>query len=186
METRHFPRKTLDHRCDLKSEQVQGKKWVWGGSPDLPLCGEHPHLAAPASQTTSDSWGSRQGIAELLPPVAPRLALPKDKIITVSVIAGPSKGLAKPLVKPHISIGRVGGGAEIEIDDGQLSDLHCAIGVKDEMIRLCDLDSHCGTYFKNERVWFATLEHLSEFRVGSSLLLVTVRPAQSGPAGACY
>jgi pSer/pThr/pTyr-binding forkhead associated (FHA) protein len=55
------------------------------------------------------------------------------------------------------------------------------VGVKDEMIRMCDLDSQSGTYIENERVDVADLAHLSELRVGSSLLLVTVLPAQEVP-----
>lgn len=117
-------------------------------------------------------------LCELVVMTPPGFALPKDKIITISVIGGPSKGLICRLVKPHVSIGRLGGGAEIELDDRQLSDMHCAVGVKDSIIRLCDLDSPSGTYVENQRVSVAPLEHLSEFRVGSSALLVTVLPAR--------
>jgi hypothetical protein len=53
--------------------------------------------------------------------------------------------------------------------------------VKNEVIRLCDMDSQSGTYIEDERVDVAGLAHLSEFRVGSSLLLVTVLPAQEVP-----
>jgi pSer/pThr/pTyr-binding forkhead associated (FHA) protein len=122
-------------------------------------------------------------LCELLLAVPPGFALPEDKVITISVIAGPSKGLTRRLVKPHVSIGRSGGGADIEIDDPQLSDMHCAVGVKEHIIRLCDLDSHGGTYVEDQSVSVASLEHLSEFRVGSSLLLVTVLPARAVSLG---
>ena len=111
--------------------------------------------------------------------VPPGFALPKNKIITISVIGGPSKGVIRRLVKPHISIGRSGGGADIEVDDQKVSDMHCAVGVKGYIIRLRDLDSLDGTYVENRRVFVASLEHLSEFRVGSSVLLVTVFPARA-------
>ena len=100
--------------------------------------------------------------------------LPKDKTIAISIIAGPSKGITHQIHKPRISIGGAGGGADIEIDDSKLSRLHCALRVSHGSIRLCDLDSASGTYVKDERVQAAELGHLSEFRVGSSLLLVTV------------
>lgn len=103
-------------------------------------------------------------------------ALPNDKTITISVILGPSKGVTHRLTKPRISIGRAGGGADIEIDDPEVSGLHCAIGVKQDVFRLCDLDSRNGTYVNDQRVHATELEHLSEFRVGSSLLLVTILP----------
>jgi pSer/pThr/pTyr-binding forkhead associated (FHA) protein len=44
------------------------------------------------------------------------------------------------------------------------------------MVRLCDLDSANGTYANEERVQAAELEHLSEFRLGSTWLVVTIVP----------
>jgi len=104
------------------------------------------------------------------------LALPKDKTITIVVISGRSRGLLHRLIKPLASVGRIGGGADVEIDDPEASDLHCAVGVNGDLVRLCDLGSGNGTYVNGERVRTAGLNHLSEFRVGSSLLLVTILP----------
>lgn len=128
---------------------------------------------------SKNSGKVRLGLSELVVTVPPGFALPKDKTITISVIGGPSKGLICRLRKPHVSIGRLGRGAEIELDDRRLSDMHCAVGVKDSIIRLCDLDSKDGTYVEDQRVSAASLEHLSEFRVGTSVLLVTVLPARA-------
>ena len=100
------------------------------------------------------------------------LALPSDRAITISVIAGPSTGLTHRLTKAKTSIGQVGGGADIEINDPQVSPLHCVVGVTEDIIRLCDLDSPNGTYVNDERIQATDLEHLSEFRVGSSWLVV--------------
>src|SRR6267143_1680350 len=81
-----------------------------------------------------------------------RLALPNDKTITISVISGRSKGLAHRIMKPKNSIGNIGSGANIEIDDPQVSSLHCAVGVTEDTVRLCDLDSTNGTYVNDVRV----------------------------------
>ena len=108
-----------------------------------------------------------------------RLALPNDKTITISVISGRSKGLAHRIMKPKNSIGNIGSGANIEIDDPQVSSLHCALGVTEDTVRLCDLDSTNGTYVNDERVQATNLEHLSEFCVGSTVLLVTILPKRS-------
>ena len=108
-----------------------------------------------------------------------RLALPNDKTITICVISGRSKGLAHRLTKPKTSIGNAGSGANIEIDDPQVSSLHCAVGVTEDTVRLCDLDSANGTYVNDERVQATNLEHLSEFCVGSTVLLVTILPKRS-------
>ncbi len=48
--------------------------------------------------------------------------------------------------------------------------------MSEDRIRLYDLDSTSGTYVNHERIETAELEHLSEFRIGSSLLLVTILP----------
>jgi hypothetical protein len=163
---------------DLQSvNQAQGKKWIWAGLPELRLCEQHPNISSTASEGRRDPCDPLAGL-QTVAVAPPRFGLPKDKTITISVIGGPSKGLARKMDKPHVSVGRTGGGADIEIDDPQLSDLHCAVGVKNEVIRLCDLDSRSGTYFEGERVDVAALAHLSEFRIGSSLLLVTVLPAR--------
>jgi pSer/pThr/pTyr-binding forkhead associated (FHA) protein len=106
----------------------------------------------------------------------PGLALPGGKTITISVTAGPSKGLELQLAKPLVSIGRAGGGADLEIDDPGVSRMHCAVEVTRDVIRLRDLESTNGTYLNERRIRSVELEHLSEFRVGSSVLCVTVLP----------
>ena len=102
------------------------------------------------------------------------LALPSDRTITISVMTGPSTGLKHRLTKAKTSIGQVGGGADIEIDDPQVSRLHCVVGLTEDTVRLCDLDSANGTYVNDERIQAADLEHLSEFRVGSTWLIVAI------------
>lgn len=106
------------------------------------------------------------------------LSLPADKTITLSAIAGASKGLHHPLSKPRVVIGRKGGGADIEVDDQEVSRWHCAIEVKPDVVRLRDLDSTNGTFIEDERVRAAELQHLSEFRIGSTVILVTITPKQ--------
>jgi pSer/pThr/pTyr-binding forkhead associated (FHA) protein len=104
------------------------------------------------------------------------LSLPNDRTITISVMAGSSNGLTRQLTKARTSIGRTGGSADVEIDDPQISAVHCVIGVTHDMVRLCDLDSANGTYVNGERVQAVELEHLSEFRLGSTWLIVTIVP----------
>lgn len=117
-------------------------------------------------------------VASEVRPVATRrglnLCLPADKTIALAVIAGSSKGLTHRLSKPQISIGNSGGGADLEIDDPDVSPTHCVVGVNADVIRLCDLDSLSGTYVNEKRIQACELRHLSEFRVGSSLILVVI------------
>src|SRR5215510_10786116 len=101
-------------------------------------------------------------------------AVPNDRTITLSIIAGPSAGLTRELTRPKTSIGKAGGGADIEVDDPQVSPLHCAVGLTEDVVRLCDLDSANGTYVNDERIQAVDLEHLSEFRIGSTWFMVVI------------
>lgn len=116
---------------------------------------------------------------------APRLAggaagdaslfnMPAGKSIALSVIAGPARGLVYMVEKPRIVMGRAD--ADIIINDKEISRWHCAIEINRDVIRLRDLESTNGTFFADERVRVAELKHLSEFRIGSSVILVSVTP----------
>jgi pSer/pThr/pTyr-binding forkhead associated (FHA) protein len=104
------------------------------------------------------------------------LLLEGNQMATIFVIGGASKGLEYELTKPKTTIGQTGGGADIEIDDQQASALHCVVtGAKDaDMVRLYDLRSVNGTYVNDERIQAVSLSHFSEFRIGSTTLLVTI------------
>jgi hypothetical protein len=108
------------------------------------------------------------------------LALPRDKTIKISVITGSSQGMEYELSRPLMTMGRLGGGADIEIDDPKVSRLHCAVEVRRDAILLHDLRSTNGTYLGNSRVFNARLEEMSTFRIGSSFLQVSVRSATEG------
>jgi len=102
------------------------------------------------------------------------LFLPGDKAITLSVIGGPSKGLVHTMNKPRAVIGRTG--ADLDINDPEVSRSHCSIEVKGEVVRLRDLDSTNGVFIDDERARAAELQHLSEFRIGSTIILVQITP----------
>jgi pSer/pThr/pTyr-binding forkhead associated (FHA) protein len=75
---------------------------------------------------------------------------------------------------PLVTLGRLRGGADIEIDDPQVSRLHCAIEVKGDHVFLRDLRSTNGTYVAGRRVLAAKLDDSAEFRIGSSALRVDI------------
>lgn len=105
---------------------------------------------------------------------ASSLQLPSGKAIALSVIAGPAQGFVYPVEKPRVVLGRAD--ADIVIDDKEVSRWHCTIEIKGDVIRLRDMDSTNGTYYGDERVRVAELKHLSEFRIGTSVILVSVTP----------
>ncbi len=80
--------------------------------------------------------------------------------------------------RPLMTIGRLGGGADIEIDDPEVSRLHCAVEVRHDAIFVNDLSSTNGTYIGETRILAGQLEHLSKFRIGSTLLQVSILSAR--------
>jgi hypothetical protein len=118
--------------------------------------------------------GSRsRSPAALLGADARDLRLPEGRTISLSVISGPARGLVHALEKPLVVVGRV---ADVSIQDPQISRWHCAVEVQGEVVRLRDLDSSNGTFVGDERIRAAELHHLSEFRIGSCMFLVTITP----------
>jgi predicted RNA-binding Zn-ribbon protein involved in translation (DUF1610 family) len=102
------------------------------------------------------------------------LRLPAGKSITLYVIEGPARGMVYSVEKPRIVMGRAD--ADIVIDDKAISRWHCAIEIRGDVIRLRDLESTNGTYFAEGRMRVAKLKHLSEFRIGASIIMLSVMP----------
>lgn len=98
--------------------------------------------------------------------------LPPDKSVSLAVTEGPLKGQVFPITKPRVVLGRAG--ADIIVADNEVSRQHCMLEVFGRTARLQDLGSTNGTWVNGERVESRELEHLSEFSIGSSLLIFTV------------
>lgn len=100
------------------------------------------------------------------------LELPSDIAIKIAVVQGARPGAEYELSRPLMTIGRVGGGADIEIDDPEVSRLHCSVEVRKEAILLQDLQSKNGTFLDGARVFTAKLDEASRFRIGSTVLRI--------------
>ncbi len=106
-----------------------------------------------------------------------------DTTFTISVIEGPSKGLAYQLSKLCITVGRIGGGADFEFDEPEASDVHCVIAARQDGVRLYVAPSVNNIYVNDQRIFTVELGHMPTFRVGSSLLPVRVLPTQCAGIG---
>jgi predicted Zn finger-like uncharacterized protein len=116
---------------------------------------------------------------KLLGEDARNLSLPPSKNISLAVLSGPAKGLVHALAKPWVVLGRTAG--DVIIDDRNISRWHCAVEVRGDTIRVRDLDSTNGTFVGAERIGSGELHHLSEFRIGESVVLVTITSKAAGP-----
>lgn len=102
--------------------------------------------------------------------------LPKDKAVALSVTQGPQRGKIFPVTKPQILVGRLG--ADIEVDDPNVSRKHCALEVHGSTALMQDLGSANGTFVNEQKIQTCQLEHLSEFRIGATTLMFTVTDKQ--------
>jgi hypothetical protein len=106
-----------------------------------------------------------------LPPMDQALKLPPKSNIVLTVMSGREKGSVHRLSKPRVVLGRQG--ADVSLDDPEVSRYHCLLEVRETHINLKDLDSTNGTFYDEERVRAAMLQDGSEFRIGGSLIRVT-------------
>ena len=106
-----------------------------------------------------------------LPPPDPGLKLPVNKKIVLSILSGPSKGQTHTLTKPRVVLGRKG--ADLALNDPEISRHHCILEVRGDYVHLRDLDSTNGTFYEEERARAALLSNNSEFRIGTTTLRLT-------------
>ncbi len=100
--------------------------------------------------------------------------LPATHNVMLTIISGPGKGTSHKLSKPRVVVGREG--ADIALQDPEISRHHCIIEVRDSYVNLRDLDSTNGTFFEEERVRAAMLVNDAEFRIGETILRLTFAP----------
>jgi len=102
--------------------------------------------------------------------------LPLGVAIALSVTSGPELGRSFSLCKVRTVVGRKG--ADVALNDPEVSRHHCLLEVREGFVNLKDLDSTNGTFFEEERVRAALLQNGSEFRIGSSTLHVDLHIAK--------
>jgi pSer/pThr/pTyr-binding forkhead associated (FHA) protein len=109
------------------------------------------------------------------------LDLPEHKSIMISVVEGTSQGIERGMTVPLVTIGRLRGGADIEIDDPKVSRLHCAIEVTNDSVLLRDLRSTNGTFIGERRIQSIQLQQSAEFRIGETKIRVAIQPREITP-----
>jgi pSer/pThr/pTyr-binding forkhead associated (FHA) protein len=102
--------------------------------------------------------------------VDPALRMPAAAHVILSILSGPSKGASHTLTKPRVIVGREG--ADIVLDDPEISRHHCLLEVRETYLNLKDMDSTNGTFLDEERARAAMLRDGTEFRIGGSVIRV--------------
>jgi uncharacterized Zn finger protein len=109
-----------------------------------------------------------------LPRADDGLNLPVGVAVVLTVESGPERGKSFTLDSPRTVLGRKG--ADIALEDPEISRHHCVLEVRDRVVNLKDLDSTNGTFFEEERVRAAMLRDGDLFRAGSSTIRLSFQP----------
>lgn len=119
-------------------------------------------VAAPTAEEVGES--ERDGTAQS--------RLPGNTRVSLAVIGGPQAGKIFTLEKPRVVLGR--SGADVVLDDPEISREHAALEIGAAGARLVDLGSSTGTFVGDRRVPEARIENRGEFTVGGSTLMLIV------------
>jgi len=109
-----------------------------------------------------------------LPPAGEGLCLPDGVNVVLTVESGPERGKSFTLANARAVLGRKG--ADIALDDPEISRHHCVLEVRDQVVNLKDLDSAHGTFFAEARVRAAMLRNGDFSRAGSSTIRLSFQP----------
>jgi predicted Zn finger-like uncharacterized protein len=109
--------------------------------------------------------------AESKPGVAPQL--PAGKRLSLAVINGPDAGNVYRVEKPRITIGRTG--ADLALNDTEVSRVHAVIEIHDLSYVLEDMKSTNGTLVDEQKiVGPVELLNQGEFQVGGTTIMLIV------------
>ena len=103
------------------------------------------------------------------------LTLPAGVAVVLTVESGPERGKSFTLASARAVLGRKG--ADIALEDPEISRHHCVLEVRDQVVSLKDLSSTNGTFFEEERERAAKLHHGDLFRTGRSTIRLSHGPA---------
>jgi predicted Zn finger-like uncharacterized protein len=99
--------------------------------------------------------------------------MPTGKRLSLAVINGPDAGSVYRIEKPRITIGRTG--ADLPLNDSEISRAHAAVEIRDTAFFVEDLKSTNGTLIDGQKITGPTeLQNHSEFQVGGSTLMLIV------------
>lgn len=100
------------------------------------------------------------------------LKMPEGIRISLAVLSGNDAGQVFYIKEPVTVIGRAG--ADIILNDPEVSRRHARIEIRDTKYTLRDLKSTNGTYINEKYITSAPLENRTEFRVGSTTIMFLV------------
>jgi len=100
------------------------------------------------------------------------LKMPENRKYSLALIQGQNSGEIFQISRPRMTIGR--SDADIVIQDVEASRQHARIDIMGDRVVLRDLNSTNGTFVDDQKVTTMNLENHSEFRIGTSVLMLII------------
>jgi predicted Zn finger-like uncharacterized protein len=100
------------------------------------------------------------------------LKMPENRKYSLALIQGQNSGEIFQISRPRMTIGR--SEADIVIQDMEASRQHARIDIMGDRVVLRDLNSTNGTYVDDEKIATYNLENHSEFRIGTTVLMLII------------
>ena len=102
------------------------------------------------------------------------LPMPKDLRVSLAILTGKNAGQVIPCGKSQVVLGRTG--ADVTLDDEEVSRRHAMVEIRDERFFLKDLGSTNGTFVDERKIAETEILDRAEFRVGSTQIMLIVTP----------
>jgi predicted Zn finger-like uncharacterized protein len=146
-----------------------------GGGPPAAPGGDAPaRAAAEATAAAGDQTARLPADAGLL--AAPGhvdagpLQMPAGRRVSLAVLDGPDLGKIYRIERPSVVLGR--GGADVHVEDAEVSRNHARLEMRGGRAVIRDLGSTNGTFVNDVKVAEAEIEDRGEFRIGRTRLML--------------
>lgn len=102
------------------------------------------------------------------------LPMPQDRRVSLAILSGKGSGQVIHCERSRVIIGRTG--ADVSLDDEEVSRRHAALEIRDDRFFLKDLGSTNGTFVDERKITDAEIFDKGEFRIGSTQIMLIVTP----------
>lgn len=130
-----------------------------------------PATARPASSSPTQKF-RRDEVIEGTDGQEILLPMPRDRRISLAILSGKGSGKVIPCERSRVVIGR--SGADVVIDDDEVSRRHAAIEIREDRYFLKDLGSTNGTFVDERKISETEIADKGEFRIGTTQIMLIV------------
>jgi predicted Zn finger-like uncharacterized protein len=164
-------------RYNFDESKLSGRA---SGTLRCPACNTSIKVSAPSPGDQTTRLDADANLVAARPQASegsPRL--PKDERISLAVLEGKNAGQIFQIDRPRVILGRTG--ADIALDDSEISRQHACLEIHGLRIVLKDLGSTNGTFVDENKISQMEIENRSEFRLGGTRFMLIMTESVADP-----